>query len=163
MNGVLVVGAGLAGTRCAETLRANGYDRPVTVVGAERSDPYERPALSKEILSEERTPEHALLRPPGWWAERSIELRTGETVEAIDAVRHVAVVAGRELGWDHLMLATGARPRLLPGFPPSAHVLSTGRRRQVRAPSSPGRSWVSPCLTRSSRTSGRISSACGSR
>ena len=125
MNGVLVVGAGLAGTRCAETLRARGYDGPVTVVGAERSDPYERPALSKEILSGKRTPAGALLRPPGWWVERSIELRTGETVEAVDVIRRVAVVAGRELAWDHLVLATGARPRLLPGFPPSAHVLRT--------------------------------------
>ena len=125
MNGVLVVGAGLAGTRCAETLRADGYEGPVTVVGAERTDPYERPALSKEILSGTRTPAEITLRPPGWWAERSIELLTGVTVEKVDAERRVAVVAGREHAWDHLVLATGARPRRLHGLPRAAHVLRT--------------------------------------
>lgn len=125
MNGVLVVGAGLAGTRCAETLRADGYEGPVTVIGAEPSDPYERPALSKEILSGTRAPEEALLRPPGWWAEQAIDLRTGATVEAIDTTRRVGLLAGRELRWDHLVLATGARPRELPGLPATAHVLRT--------------------------------------
>ncbi len=139
MNGVLVVGAGLAGARCAETLRASGYDGPVTVVGAERSDPYERPALSKEILSGKRTPADALLRPPAWWLEQSIELLTGATVEAVDATRRVALVAGRELGWDHLVLATGARPRVLPRLPATAHVLRTlDDALELRAKLSPG-------------------------
>jgi len=125
VNGVLVVGAGLAGARCAETLRANGYEGPVTVVGAEPSAPYERPALSKEIISGAKTPEDVLLRPHGWWAERSIDLLTGVRVEAIDTARRVALAAGRELEWDHLVLATGARPRRLPLLPATAHVLRT--------------------------------------
>jgi 3-phenylpropionate/trans-cinnamate dioxygenase ferredoxin reductase subunit len=125
MNGVLVVGAGLAGSRCAETLRAGGYEGPITLVGDEPHAPYERPALSKEILAGTRSPEDVLLRPPGWWAEQSIELRTGVTVNAIDPRRRTALVAGRELTWDHLVLATGAQPRRLAVVPASAHVLRT--------------------------------------
>ena len=52
MSGVLVVGAGLAGARCAETLRAGGYERPVVLAGEEPHPPYERPALSKELLDQ---------------------------------------------------------------------------------------------------------------
>jgi NADPH-dependent 2,4-dienoyl-CoA reductase/sulfur reductase-like enzyme len=125
VNGVLVVGAGLAGARCAETLRAEGYEGPVTIVGAERSDPYERPALSKEVLSGARSPNEVLLRPPGWWAERSIDLRTGVVVEEVDTVRRIARLAGAEVEWDHLVLATGARARRLAGLPETAHVLRT--------------------------------------
>jgi 3-phenylpropionate/trans-cinnamate dioxygenase ferredoxin reductase component len=125
VSGVLVVGAGLAGARCAETLRADGYERPITVVGDEPAFPYERPALSKEILTGTRTPEEKMLRPSGWWAEHSIDVRTGERVDAVDVRRHTALVGGHEIPWSHLVLATGARPRRLPGLPETAHVLRT--------------------------------------
>ena len=70
---VLIVGGGLAGSRCAETLRAQGYDGRVVLVGEEPVAPYERPALSKEHLAGERTTVE--LRAPEFWAERGIELR----------------------------------------------------------------------------------------
>ena len=125
MSGVVIVGAGLAGARCAESLRAGGYDRPVTLVGAERVAPYERPALSKELLAGDRSPDEILLRPPRWWAEHEVDLRLGSAVDGIDARRRTALVGKHELTWDHLVLATGARARSLPGLPPSAHVLRT--------------------------------------
>ena len=97
----------------------------MTVVGEERSHPYERPALSKEILSGARSAADIALRPTGFWADRSIKLRLGATVESIDPARHVAFVDGQEMAWDHLVLATGARPRRLRGLPATAHVLRT--------------------------------------
>src|SRR5512132_3473495 len=75
---VLIVGAGLAGARCAETLRAEGYDGTITLVGEEPVAPYERPALSKEFLSGERTAGELLLRRPTFWTERGIELVLGD-------------------------------------------------------------------------------------
>ena len=118
---VLIVGAGLAGSRCAETLRAEGYDGRVVVVGEEPHAPYERPALSKELLAGTRT--SAELRAPGFWAERGIELRLGERVEAVDVQRRTA---GPALAWDALVLATGARARRIPlSTPDGVHVLRT--------------------------------------
>ena len=118
---VLIVGAGLAGSRCAETLRAEGYDGRVIVVGEEPHAPYERPALSKELLAGTRA--SAELRAPGFWAERGIELRLGERVEAVDVQRRTA---GPGLAWDALVLATGARARRIPlPTPDGVHVLRT--------------------------------------
>jgi 3-phenylpropionate/trans-cinnamate dioxygenase ferredoxin reductase subunit len=97
MSGVLIVGAGLAGARCAETLRAEGYEDRIVLAGEEPLPPYERPALSKELALRE-------LRPAGYWAERGIELRLGRRVDAVD----------RD-AWDAVVLATGARARELPG------------------------------------------------
>jgi len=118
---VVIVGAGLAGSRCAETLRAEGYDGRVVVVGEEPARPYERPALSKELLAGARA--SAELRPPEFWAERGIELRLGERVEAVDLARRTA---GPGLEWDALVLATGARARRVPlPTPEGIHVLRT--------------------------------------
>src|SRR4051794_16947879 len=97
MGGVLIVGAGLAGARCAETLRAEGYERPIVLAGEEPLPPYERPALSKELALRE-------LRPAGYWAEHGIELRLGRRIEEVD----------RD-AWDAVVLATGARARPLAG------------------------------------------------
>ena len=126
MSGVLVVGAGLAGARCAEALRTGGYGRPIVVVGDERYGPYARPALSKEFLAGERPAEALQLRDGGFWEEREIELRLGTRLERVDVAARTAFAAGRLIRWDSLVLATGARPRRLPGAPvPGAHVLRT--------------------------------------
>ncbi|HSC92868.1 MAG TPA: FAD-dependent oxidoreductase [Gaiellaceae bacterium] len=116
---VLVVGAGLAGARCAEALRALGYDGSIRVVGAEPRAPYERPALSKELLAGTRS--DVSLRPDGWWAERGIELSLGRVVRHVDGGRRTA--DGEP--WDALVLATGARARRLPFAPPGVLVLRT--------------------------------------
>jgi 3-phenylpropionate/trans-cinnamate dioxygenase ferredoxin reductase subunit len=122
---VLIVGAGLAGARCAETLRAEGYEGRVVLVGAEAEAPYERPALSKELLAGPCRPEDIALRAPGWWPEREIERVSFTRIGAIDPRRRTAVsTSGREFAWDALVLATGARARRFPGsMPGGVHTL----------------------------------------
>lgn len=130
---VLIIGAGLAGARCAETLRAEGYDGRITLVGDEPTGPYERPALSKEFLAGERTASQLLLRPPAYWSASGIDLILGRRVDAVHRQRGEVVV-----------IATGARARriALPGVR-AAHVLRTladavSLRRELR----PGRRLV---------------------
>lgn len=117
---VLIVGAGLAGSRCAETLRAEGFDGRVLLVGDEPYAPYERPALSKEFLAGER--EQLELRGGDFWEERGIELALGRRVAAVDVERRRA----DGIRWDALVLATGARARRLPfAVPAGVHTLRT--------------------------------------
>ena len=124
---VLVVGAGLAGARCAETLRAEGYDGELVLVGEEPFAPYERPALSKEFLSGEKGASDLFLRADAFWREQRIELVLGQRVASVDRDRRTATTTGgREIGWDVLVLATGARARRLPfETPRGVHVLRT--------------------------------------
>ena len=111
---VVIAGAGLAGARAAETLRAEGFDGDIVLVGDEPVGPYERPALSKEFLAGARDEESLLLRKPSFWEERSIELLLRTSVVEVDPARGVARTdRGRDLGFDDLVLATGARPRKL--------------------------------------------------
>ncbi len=119
---VLIAGAGLAGARCAESLRAFGWSGRIVLAGDEPHAPYERPALSKELLRGER--QDVALRPGSFWLEQQIELLTGRRVEEIDAARRVALVGGERVGWDALVLATGVRARRLDG-PQGLHHLRT--------------------------------------
>jgi NADPH-dependent 2,4-dienoyl-CoA reductase/sulfur reductase-like enzyme len=122
---VLVVGAGLAGARAAETLRAEGYEGRVVLVGDEPVPPYERPALSKELLAGLRAPESMVLKERAAYEEQGIELCLGRRVIRID--RGSALLDdGSRLAWDAVVLATGARARTLPGYaPPGVHRLRT--------------------------------------
>jgi 3-phenylpropionate/trans-cinnamate dioxygenase ferredoxin reductase subunit len=124
---VVIVGAGLAGARTAETLRVDGYDGSIVLVGEEPIAPYERPALSKEFLAGDRDEESLLLRKPGFWSARGIELALGTSVVGIDFGRRIAATnRGRDLRFDALVLATGSRPRRLAPPPPAAvHELRT--------------------------------------
>jgi 3-phenylpropionate/trans-cinnamate dioxygenase ferredoxin reductase component len=122
----VIVGAGLAGARCAETLRAEGFDGRVVMVGEEQYPPYERPALSKQLLVGTKSSEALGLRPDGFWQEQEIELLLGTRVARVDARSRVAITDdGRILPWDSLVLATGARARTLPDLPAGVHVLRT--------------------------------------
>jgi 3-phenylpropionate/trans-cinnamate dioxygenase ferredoxin reductase subunit len=119
---VLVAGAGLAGSRTAETLRALGFDGRIGLAGDEPEHPYERPMLSKELLAGSR--DDASLRPPGHWESLGIELRLGEAVTGVDPSARSARVGTERLDWESLVVATGARARMLPG-PPGVHALRT--------------------------------------
>jgi 3-phenylpropionate/trans-cinnamate dioxygenase ferredoxin reductase subunit len=122
---VVVVGAGLAGSRCAEALRARGFEGSILLVGAEPDPPYERPALSKDFLLGKR--EDVQLRPDPYWDERGIELLLGVRVDRIDARARLAAAGPVELPWDAVVLATGAQARRLSELErrPGVHVLRT--------------------------------------
>jgi 3-phenylpropionate/trans-cinnamate dioxygenase ferredoxin reductase subunit len=107
-----IVGAGLAGARAVETLRAEGFDGRIVLFGAEAHLPYERPALSKGYL--QGTAEAPFAHPAEWYAEQDVDLRLGTRVTALDPTAHeVATADGDRLRYAKLLLTTGASPRPL--------------------------------------------------
>jgi len=111
---IVIVGAGHAGGRAAEALRAAGHTGAVTLIGSELHPPYERPPLSKELLAGAVAVEKTYIRPMGWYAEQHIELRLGVDAVGIDrAARRVTLGDGATVPYDALLLTTGARPRQL--------------------------------------------------
>ncbi len=110
---ILIAGAGLAGARTAESLRALGHDGRIMLVGSEAHPPYERPALSKAFLLGKLSPADLALRSSRFWDDHAIELRAGSLVESIDVADRRAVVDGRAIHWRTLVLATGLRARRL--------------------------------------------------
>ncbi|HEV7824534.1 MAG TPA: FAD-dependent oxidoreductase [Mycobacteriales bacterium] len=125
MRTVVVVGAGIAGTTAAATLRQQGYDGRLVLAGAEPVAPYRRPALSKEVLRGAKDVTEVAVKPAGWYDAQDIELLTGTTVSELDVPGRTVTVDGARLGWDAAVLATGGRPRLLPGTPAGVHTLRT--------------------------------------
>jgi 3-phenylpropionate/trans-cinnamate dioxygenase ferredoxin reductase subunit len=112
----VIVGAGLAGAKAAETLRTEGFDGRVVLIGAESERPYERPPLSKGLLLGTADRDSPYVHEAGWYAAHDVELRTGTTVTGIDRTAHTLQTAdGERIGYDRLLLATGAAPRELPG------------------------------------------------
>jgi 3-phenylpropionate/trans-cinnamate dioxygenase ferredoxin reductase subunit len=110
----VIVGASLAGAKAAETLREEGFDGRVVLIGAEPERPYERPPLSKDYLRGESEREKLYVHEQGFYSEKEIELRVEETVLSIDpAQREVTLQSGERLSFDRLLLATGAEPRRL--------------------------------------------------
>jgi 3-phenylpropionate/trans-cinnamate dioxygenase ferredoxin reductase subunit len=111
---IVIVGASLAGAKAAETLREQGYDGRLVLVGAEPERPYERPPLSKDLLRGDAERDSVYVHGAEFYADHGIELRTGTRATAVDAGRHtVTVDDGEQLAWDRLLLATGAEPRRL--------------------------------------------------
>jgi NADPH-dependent 2,4-dienoyl-CoA reductase/sulfur reductase-like enzyme len=111
----VIVGAGLAGAKAAETLRAQGFDGRIILAGTETERPYERPPLSKGLLLGTAERESPFVHEAGWYAEHDVELRTGTTVTGIDRAAHtVRTGDGEQFHYDRLLLATGASPRSLP-------------------------------------------------
>jgi 3-phenylpropionate/trans-cinnamate dioxygenase ferredoxin reductase component len=110
----VIVGAGLAGAKAAETLRQEGFDGRVVLVGAEDERPYERPPLSKDYLRGEVGREKVYVHDEGFYAEHDIELRPGRTAAGLDTSSgEVALDRGERLRYDRLLITTGAEPRKL--------------------------------------------------
>jgi NADPH-dependent 2,4-dienoyl-CoA reductase/sulfur reductase-like enzyme len=121
---VLVVGASAAGLAAAETLRREGYEHEITLIGAEPYLPYDRPPLSKQILAGEWDADRLALRSDEHLADLCLDLRLGTTATGLDVgAREVTLADGSALAYDALVIATGVSPRRLPGE--GAHVLRT--------------------------------------
>jgi 3-phenylpropionate/trans-cinnamate dioxygenase ferredoxin reductase subunit len=110
----LIVGASLAGAKAAETLRAEGFDGPLILIGRESERPYERPPLSKEYLLGKAERDTIYVHPPQWYAEHDVDLRLGVTVAGLHPGPHeVSLADGSRTGYSKLLLATGSSPRRL--------------------------------------------------
>jgi 3-phenylpropionate/trans-cinnamate dioxygenase ferredoxin reductase component len=111
----VIVGASLAGGGAAATLRQEGFDGRVILIGAEPQPPYERPPLSKEYLRGESSFEQALVQPPDFYGESGIETRFGVRATRVDAVDKVVELDGGErVAYDKILIATGGRNRRFP-------------------------------------------------
>ena len=110
----VIVGASLAGATAAQTLRQEGFDGQITLIGDETDRPYERPPLSKGYLLGDTEREKVFLYPAGWYAEQDIDLRLGTAVTRIYRDARNVTLADRNLAaYDALLLATGSTPRVL--------------------------------------------------
>jgi NADPH-dependent 2,4-dienoyl-CoA reductase/sulfur reductase-like enzyme len=109
---MVIIGAGHAGGRAAEAMRQVGFTGEIVLVGEEVHVPHERPPLSKELLIGEEGAETTFLNPPAFYVENKIDLRLGTRAEAIDRDGGAVVLAdGGRVGYDKLLVATGARVR----------------------------------------------------
>jgi NADPH-dependent 2,4-dienoyl-CoA reductase/sulfur reductase-like enzyme len=125
---VVVVGASAGGLATAEALRKFGYAGDVTLIGEEVHLPYDRPPLSKEVLSGDLDPDRLQLRPTADIDALRLDLRLGQTATGVDlSSRTVTLAGGATVGYDALVVATGVRPRRLPGTDGvrGVHVLRT--------------------------------------
>jgi 3-phenylpropionate/trans-cinnamate dioxygenase ferredoxin reductase subunit len=112
---IVIVGAALCGGTAAATLRREGFDGQLTLIGAEQHLPYERPPLSKSFLRGETHFDDALVEPAAFWPDNDVELRLGTRVTAVDTGgRAVELEGGERVPFDQLLIATGARNRRFP-------------------------------------------------
>src|SRR3954470_11997931 len=112
----VIVGASLAGAKAAETLREEGFDGRVVLVGEEAERPYERPSLSKDYLRGDAGRDAIWVHDANFYDEHGIELRTATRVTALGLdAREVELDGGERIAYDKLLLSTGATPRRLPG------------------------------------------------
>jgi len=111
----VIIGGGLAGAKAAETLRDEGFDGPVVLLGDEPELPYERPPLSKDYLLGKAERSGAQVHDADWYPEHDVDLRTGVRATALDPAAHrITLDSGEQLAYRALLLATGASPRRLP-------------------------------------------------
>ncbi|MFF7560008.1 NAD(P)/FAD-dependent oxidoreductase [Streptomyces pseudovenezuelae] len=142
MRRIVVVGASAAGLATVETLRREGYDGMITLVGEEPELPYDRPPLSKQLLAAEWEADRLALRTSADLAALDLDLRLGVAATGLEpGTRTVRLADGSEVPYDGMVVATGVRPRRLPGE--GAHVLRTlGDALTLRERLSPGRRLV---------------------
>src|SRR5688572_6239463 len=126
MDRIAIIGASLAGLRAAESLRKSGFTGTLTLVGDEPHLPYDRPPLSKQVLTGALAPEQTSFRQKLGDEGLGLDLRLGIRATALDAARRAITLAdGSVIEAGGLIIATGARVRTLPGMPELAglHVL----------------------------------------
>ena len=116
MTTTIVIGAGQAGAEVASKLRDEGYDDRILLIGQENYLPYQRPPLSKKYLAGEMTLERLFLRPQEFYQDKNIELHIGKSAYKIDPNKQKVEFNGGSLHYDHLVLATGSKPRELPDY-----------------------------------------------
>ena len=134
----VIVGASLAGAKAAETLRAEGFDGRVVLIGEEAERPYERPMLSKEYLRGEKPAAKLYVHDEGFYADNGIELMTGTRVQSLDPGAHeITLAGGARMSYSRLLLSTGAAPRRLPlpgaDLPGVAYLRAMGESDALRA------------------------------
>jgi 3-phenylpropionate/trans-cinnamate dioxygenase ferredoxin reductase subunit len=111
---IVIVGASLAGATAAATLREDGFDGEIQLIGAEAQPPYNRPPLSKGYLRQQERFEDQLVKPAGYYVAQRIELRLGIRATAIDAKqKFVELEGGERVVYDRLLVTTGGRNRVL--------------------------------------------------
>ncbi len=114
VTSVVVIGAGLAGAKTAEALRAQGYAGAITLIGDEPHLPYERPPLSKDYLQGKAERGTVFVHPEQWYADNSVSVLRSTHATAIHRTSStVALGDGTELPYDKLVIATGSSPRPL--------------------------------------------------
>jgi anthranilate 1,2-dioxygenase ferredoxin reductase subunit len=143
----VIIGAGHAARRAAETLRARDSEARIVMIGAEAELPYDRPVLSKDALISEAGEQRAFIRGRAWYDAQRIELRLGEAAESIDRqARTVKLESGDQFGYRRLLIATGSRVRRLSGnvdaTVPLHYVRTVADARALRAALAPGRRVV---------------------
>jgi 3-phenylpropionate/trans-cinnamate dioxygenase ferredoxin reductase component len=108
----VIVGGGLAGATAAETLRDEGFDGTIQIIGAESHLPYLRPPLSKEYFTGKAERDTIFVHPPEWYAEQDVDLVQGSQAVGLDVGGHVLTLADdSSVPYDRLLLATGSSPR----------------------------------------------------
>ena len=112
--GIVVIGGGLTAAKAVETLREEGFDGAITIIGDESERPYERPPLSKDYLQGKSTSDDLFVHDEGWYGEHAVDTRFGDAAVSIDRDgRTVTLASGDTVGYEHLLLATGSRPNAL--------------------------------------------------
>ena len=96
-SGCIVVGAGLAADNVVESLRENGFDAPITLIGDELDRPYERPPLSKDFLQGKADRDSVYVHDQAWYDEHDISTRFGDTVASIDRAAHTVTLASGDV------------------------------------------------------------------
>ena len=110
----IIVGASLAGAKAAQTLREEGFEGRVVLLGDEPVRPYERPPLSKEYLQGKAGLDKVFVHDEGYYAAHDIDLRVSTHVQSLDVTaREVVLSSGEHLAYDAVLLTTGAAPRRL--------------------------------------------------
>lgn len=138
---VLLVGGGVTSVRCARTLRRHGFAGSIALIGDERTPPYNRPSLSKELLRDNLPDELALAEPERWYARRGVDLRLGSAVRELDVEARTAILDdGNRIDFESCLLATGADPRVprIPGAERALLLRTIDDAHAIRAAARPG-------------------------